>query len=52
MKQYASPRLVAYGRIADNTFATPGGNVKGCTTVCHLDSFAEQSAVGTTNGGS
>ncbi len=42
-KAYASPRLVEYGRIADCTFATPGG-IKGCLTDCHLDSFGEQSA--------
>jgi hypothetical protein len=45
-KQYTSPKLVVYGGIADHTFVTPHGNVKGCTTVCHLDSFAENSATG------
>src|SRR6266704_5573290 len=44
MKQrYESPRLVVYGRIADNTFQTPGG-MKGCTTDCKIDNFGEQSA--------
>ena len=43
-KQYETPRLVSYGSIADRTFTTPGGNVKGCKTDCHLDKFGEQSA--------
>jgi len=43
-KAYASPRLVEYGRIADCTFTTPNGNVKGCKTNCHFDSFNENSA--------
>lgn len=50
-KAYASPKLVEYGRIADCTFATPGGT-KGCTTDCHLDSFGEQSANPPSGGGS
>jgi hypothetical protein len=49
-KVYASPSLVEYGRIADCTFATPHGNVKGCRTGCHLDKFGEQSALSTTGG--
>jgi hypothetical protein len=51
-KPYATPTLVGYGRIADTTFATPHGQVKGCTVDCHLDNFGEQSANSTTNGGS
>ena len=42
-KAYDSPKLVVYGRIADNTFTTPGG-VKGCQTDCHVDNFLELSA--------
>jgi hypothetical protein len=43
-KAYATPKLVEYGRIADCTFTTPNGNVKGCTSDCHFDSFHENSA--------
>ena len=43
-KAYAPPTLVDYGRIADCTFATPGG-YKGCKTDCHIDNFGEQSAL-------
>ena len=43
-KAYAPPTLVDYGRIADCTFATPGG-YKGCKTNCHIDNFGEQSAL-------
>ncbi len=42
-KPYASPALVVYGRIADCTFLTPGGNVKGGTANCPLDNFGEHS---------
>ena len=49
-KAYSSPRLVEYGRIADCTFATPHGQVKGCTVGCHTDNFGEQSALTTTGG--
>lgn len=49
-KTYSSPRLVEYGRIADCTFATPHGNVKGCQVNCHIDNFGEQSALSTTGG--
>lgn len=45
-KAYEPPRLVAYGRIADCTFATPHGQYKGCYTTCHTDKFGEQSALG------
>lgn len=48
-KRYESPRLVAYGRIADCTFNTPGGT-KGCVTDCHIDNFGEQSANAVTGG--
>jgi hypothetical protein len=48
-KMYVSPRLVEYGRIADCTFATPGG-FKGCQVDCHIDNFGEQSALATTTG--
>ena len=44
-KAYAPPKLVEYGRIADCTFTTPSGTVKGCTSNCHLDSFNENSAL-------
>ena len=44
-KAYAPPRLVEYGRIADCTFTTPSGTVKGCQVNCHPDSFNEQSAL-------
>lgn len=44
-KAYQAPRLVEYGPIGDHTFATPNGNVKGCTTNCHLDSFTENSSL-------
>ena len=43
-KTYAAPTLVEYGRIADCTFATPGGT-KGCKINCHIDKFGEQSAL-------
>ena len=46
-KTYSPPKLVEYGRIADCTFATPGG-FKGCKTDCHIDNFGEQSALTTT----
>jgi len=49
-KLYSAPALVAYGRIADNTFATPHGQVKGCTENCHQDNFDEPSALSTTGG--
>jgi hypothetical protein len=45
-RAYQAPRLVTYGPIGDHTFTTPGG-VKGCTSDCHLDSFGESSANGT-----
>ena len=48
-KAYAPPKVVEYGRIADCTFATPGGT-KGCMIDCHIDSFGEQSANATTTG--
>ena len=41
---YEKPELVDLGSIVDHTFATPHGNVKGCTVNCHSDSFNEQSA--------
>ncbi|MGH9254310.1 MAG: hypothetical protein ACRD3C_07045 [Vicinamibacterales bacterium] len=44
-KAYESPRVIEYGPIGDHTFTTPGGNVKGCVTRCHLDSFSENSAL-------
>jgi hypothetical protein len=44
---YERPEVVDYGSIADHTFMTPGGNVKGCRVNCHLDSFTEQSALPT-----
>jgi hypothetical protein len=44
-KAYQAPTMVAYGPIGDHTFATPGGNVKGCQTNCHLDSFTENSSL-------
>lgn len=45
-KAYEPPRLMVYGRIADHTFATPGGQVKGCYTTCHVDTYGELSALG------
>jgi hypothetical protein len=47
-KSYEAPSLVIYGRIADSTFTTPHGQVKGCKVNCHLDNFGEQSALSTT----
>lgn len=44
-KAYQAPQLVSYGSIADRTFATPGGNIKGCTSNCHMDKFNEPSAL-------
>jgi hypothetical protein len=44
-KAYQSPRVVAYGPIGDHTFATPHGQIKGCTVNCHEDNFGEQSAL-------
>jgi hypothetical protein len=41
---YETPVIVDYGSIAQHTFATPHGQVKGCTVSCHLDNFNEQSA--------
>lgn len=38
--------LIVYGRIADCTFATPHGQVKGCKVNCHVDKFGEMSATG------
>jgi hypothetical protein len=43
--RYEKPVVVDFGSITDHTFTTPGGNVKGCTVNCHLDSFLEQSAL-------
>jgi hypothetical protein len=42
---YEAPEIVDYGSIADHTFTTPNGRVKGCTVNCHPDSFNEQSAI-------
>jgi hypothetical protein len=47
-KAYEAPRLVSYGLIADHTFATPHGQIKGCLVNCHLDNFGEQSALSIT----
>lgn len=44
-KAYQPPRLCEYGPIGDHTFTTPHGQLKGCTTDCHLDNFTEQSAL-------
>jgi hypothetical protein len=44
-KEYRPPKLVSYGPIADHTFATPGGNVKGCISNCHQDNFNEPSGL-------
>jgi hypothetical protein len=44
-KAYAPPTLKEYGGIADCTFATPHGQIKGCKINCHLDKFGEQSAL-------
>lgn len=40
---YETPVVLDLGSIADHTFLTPGGTTKGCTTICHNDSFGEQS---------
>ena len=42
---YETPVVLDLGSIADHTFTTPGGQGKGCTLNCHLDSFTEQSAL-------
>jgi hypothetical protein len=42
---YERPEVTDFGSIADHTFTTPGGNVKGCQANCHLDSFTENSAL-------
>jgi hypothetical protein len=44
-KSYKAPTVTTYGPIGDHTFQTPGGNVKGCVTSCHLDNFNENSAL-------
>jgi hypothetical protein len=49
-RAYATPKLVSYGSIADTTFTTPHGQVKGCKVDCHIDNFGEQSALSTTSG--
>lgn len=42
--KYEKPEVSDFGSIVDHTFTTPHGQVKGCQTNCHLDSFTEQSA--------
>jgi hypothetical protein len=42
---YETPVVMDFGSIADHTFTTPHGAVKGCQTGCHLDNFTEQSAL-------
>lgn len=42
---YETPRLIAYGRIADCTFTTPGGNVKGGGPCWDYDKFHEMSGI-------
>jgi len=49
-RSYQAPKLVVYGHIADCTFTTPNGNVKGCQVGCHLDSFSEKSSLSTSGG--
>ena len=49
-RAYVTPKLVSYGSIADTTFTTPHGQVKGCKVDCHIDNFGEQSALSTTSG--
>ena len=52
-KTYTSPNLAEYGRIADCTFTTPNGNVKGGAPDYALDKFGEHShPAETTTGGS
>ena len=47
-KAYNPPTITEYGPIADHTFTTPNGNVKGCVPPgCHLDTFGENSALAT-----
>lgn len=43
--KYEKPEVTDFGSIADHTFTTPGGNVKGCTTNCHLDKYNENSGL-------
>ncbi|MGZ3387864.1 MAG: hypothetical protein ACXVB5_23585 [Isosphaeraceae bacterium] len=42
---YETPVVTDLGSIADHTFTTPHGQVKGCTANCHLDKFTENSAL-------
>ena len=43
--RYETPRLLEYGSIADVTFTTPGGNMKGGGPCYHLDKFDEMSGL-------
>jgi hypothetical protein len=49
-KEYASPKLVEYGRIADCTFQTPGSGTKSTDTTFQLDSYGEYSHPASTSG--
>jgi hypothetical protein len=49
-KEYASPKLVEYGRIADCTFQVPGNSTKSNNLSCELDSFGEHSCPGPSAG--
>jgi hypothetical protein len=40
-KIYKSPTLMQYGHIADHTFTTPGGHIKGSVGTIHVDNFGE-----------
>ena len=40
-KIYKPPTVIQYGPIAEHTFQTPGGHVKGCGVRCNLDNFNE-----------
>jgi hypothetical protein len=43
--RYECPELVQYGSIAEYTFTTPGGNIKGGDPCYHLDKYDETSGL-------
>ena len=40
-KIYKPPTLIQYGHIADHTFTTPSGHIKGSVGTMHVDNFGE-----------
>ena len=40
-KTYKPPTLIQHGPIADHTFTTPGGHIKGSVGTLHVDNFGE-----------